>query len=63
MATLGGMDKNAYVVNLEDVEWEQKGEGFRVKKLLTAGTSYDREEVADVPIVAPGRDNWMLSQI
>ena len=26
------------------------------------GTSYDREEIADVPIVAPNREDWMLSQ-
>lgn len=36
MATLGGMDKKGFVTHIDDVKWEEKGDGFRIKKLLTA---------------------------
>lgn len=54
MATLGGMDKKAYVVHEDDVPWEEVAEGIRVKKLLSVNTCGKGPFYAGIAEFAPG---------
>lgn len=39
MSTLRGLDKKAFVTHIDDVEWIEVSEGFRIKKLLCQKTA------------------------
>ncbi|WP_329886363.1 cupin domain-containing protein [Pseudoramibacter faecis] len=56
MGKLEGLDKRAFVTHLDDVPWQEVGDGFRIKKLLSEN-HYDKSEFyIGVAELDPGKD-------
>lgn len=56
MAKLGGFDKKAFAIHIDDVEWEEIGEGFRIKKLLCEEKAGKTEFLFGIAELDPGKD-------
>ncbi len=55
MGKLGGMDKKAFVTHIDDVDWVEVGDGFRIKKLLCEKTAGKTEFYFGIAKLDPGK--------
>lgn len=56
MSKLGGLDKKAFVTHIDDVEWKEVGDGFRIKELLCEKKAGKTEFYCGLAELEAGKD-------